>query len=240
VQVRYKGGLPPADTHLLVAQYVTASSNPQLDLADGQGSRPAPLLQLVGDTGGSYSVDSQGNATVSIQALRPGPLLLLFYPYPGGQPPQVLTALPFFFPDPATPGASVLTVSNASYASVRGLPFDDSLPEQFMQTWNAKHDPEAAWKFLYDNVLYVYDMLYPAMAKYVRLGNRKDMEGAVNQLQTLIANDMNESTVFMPVTREMSAGKRQVFQMWIQLAQAKYPPMNLPFTGGAATSTKVA
>src|SRR6266852_2590140 len=51
--------------------------------------------------------------------------------------------------------------------------------------------------------------------KYVPLGDRQRVEGAIDQVLALIAPSyFAESTLAMPITRDLSAGKRTVLQLW--------------------------
>jgi hypothetical protein len=55
------------------------------------------------------------------------------------------------------------------------------------------------------------------------------VEGAIDQLMVMITTDMEAaSTLYMPVTRDLSAGKRQVLETWGSLVVRKYPQVDLP------------
>ena len=112
------------------------------------------------------------------------------------------------------------------------MPADNSLVQQFVDCWNAtgsytgqpQYNRMAAWNFIYQNILYVYDMLYPLMDQFMPLGNLERVEGAIDQLMTMVADDwMNGSTLYMPVTRDLSAGKRLILEAWGNLVSSKYP-----------------
>jgi hypothetical protein len=71
-------------------------------------------------------------------------------------------------------------------------------------------------------------MLYPVMDQFMPLGNLERVEGAIDQLLVMVEEDwVNGSTLYMPVTRELSAGKRLIVQAWGDLVVRKYPQQPL-------------
>jgi hypothetical protein len=144
--------------------------------------------------------------------------VLAFFPYASGAAmPMPATSL---FP-PAPPLTSF--VGNAFYTTIRVLPFDDAVPEAFVDLWNNGHDQAAAWSFVYNQILYVYDMLFSVMLEYVDLGSRQAVEESIGSIWALIAKDQAaESTYAMPITRDLSAGKRLTLQLWIYLVANGY------------------
>jgi hypothetical protein len=118
------------------------------------------------------------------------------------------------------------------------LPFDEEKPDDvvaaFVDVWNSpndpakRYDPARAWDFVYSEILYLYDMIYPVMLRFVPLGERQRVEAAVDQVLALIAPSyFAESTLAMPITRDLSAGKRTVLQMWGSLVKRGYPPQDI-------------
>jgi hypothetical protein len=177
-------------------------------------------------------VDSQGNASVAIASQAPGFPILAFYPYLAGQQPTLQTAVNFGFSSPAA-----FSIGTAYYSVARVLPFDDALVGQFVDCWNAsgayagqpQYNRLQAWNFVYRNILYVYDMIFPVMDLFMPLGDLPRVEGAIDQLMTMITADMEvASTLYMPVTRDLSAGKRLILETWGGLVVRKYPPEPLP------------
>ncbi len=251
VQVRHKEGPPPAGTRVKLAQYypyplevssqlwalfgtdpsggapagkggggdpacTAIASNPYLRFLDGD------VLPVEGDT-----------VTVRLAAEAPGFPTLQFYPFLPGEPvPEPQAEVTFGFQ--ADGGYSI---GDAYYSAARALPFDNALVAEFRDRWNGtgayagepKHDRTLAWRFVYGKILYVYDMLYPVMDQFMPLGDLVRVEGAIDQLVTLIAEDRADaSTLYMPVTRELSAGKRRILETWGDLVQRKYPQQDLP------------
>jgi hypothetical protein len=240
VQVRQGDGPPPAGTRVLLAQYYPWP----LKVGSGQwvlfGSEPppggtnprcnvkpaAPYVEFVGGDTVPVTIPpgaDYGEATVRLKYLNPGFPIVAFYPFVGARPtpqPQVV----FGFQTLAD-----YTIGNAFYSTVRTMPRDNALLGPFVQAWNGKYDRTEIWKFVYGNVLYVYDMLYPVMDQFVPLGNLGRVEGAIDQLLALIEQDwVDGSTLYMPVTRELSAAKRLILQAWGGLVKQKYPKRDLP------------
>jgi len=246
LQVRYKNALPPAGTQVYAAQYFPWL----LELGSGSwslfGATPPPSSQDPGPVCNALPaernlksfiaylpVDAQGNATLDISSQAPGFPILTYYPALSGQAiPNPPTSIGFGF---SAPGVS--SIGTAFYSVVRVLPFDDALPGEFVDCWNGtgpyegqpKFDRLQAWRFVYGKILYVYDMIFPVMDLFMPLGDLPRVEGAIDQLMVMITTDMEAaSTLYMPVTRDLSAGKRQVLETWGGLVVRKYPPVPLP------------
>ena len=128
--------------------------------------------------------------------------------------------------------------SNDAYvdflAPVRVLPHDDSLMTNFVNKWNSIYQQENAkeviWnEFIYPEILEVFYFLYPIMDKYMPLDSLDRVESAVDQLILLISSDYREeSTLAMPITRDLPSSSRQVLEMWAQqLVKKNYPPKPL-------------
>jgi hypothetical protein len=162
----------------------------------------------------SVTAGEDGIASVGIEAQSPGFPVLAFFPYTGDTLPQPVAALL----GPAGP-----LITYAFYATVRVLPFDANVPGTFIDLWNTTGDPEQAWKFIYNNILYVYDMLFSVMLEYVNLGDRSAVEASIGTIWGMISEAAaQDSTLAMPITRDMSAGKRQTLQLWIYLVANNY------------------
>jgi hypothetical protein len=67
------------------------------------------------------------------------------------------------------------------------------------------------------------------MDQFVPLGDLAAVEASIDRvLELTSASRVDTSTVYMPVTRELSAGKRLVLETWGELVRAKYPQKDLP------------
>lgn len=236
VEVRLKGA-PVASAKILVAKYnpsdpPNASSPVAIIPAGGPqivdfttGKRKIVKLQTDNkktEKIGTFETwvtvvdaDDKGTAIVGLKAASAGFPVLVFYPFLDGEI------------EPA-PAPEFTELGTGFFATLRVFPFDDTLVDKFVELWNAnctKPDaPEIAWNFVYNEILYVYDMLYPVMLKFMPLGQRDRVEGAIDQLLVLISSDYEEeSTLAMPITRDLSAGKRKILRLWGNLVKRGYP-----------------
>lgn len=230
--VVYKGGARAgAGVNVLIARYdglntqtFAATNLPligtdqpqQVNFTNGQQSTvtvqppPPPPTQEPVTTGVTVlTTNGDGVVTVGISAQSPSFPVLAFYPYTGDTQPPPEYAFSF--------------IDSAFYTTVRVLPFDDALPRQFVDFWNGSHDPDAAFQFIYRNILYVYDMLFSVMLEFVNLGSRQSVESSIGPIWSAIAAEkFAESTSAMPVTRDLSAGKRLTLQLWIYLVANEF------------------
>jgi hypothetical protein len=76
---------------------------------------------------------------------------------------------------------------------------------------------------MYQNVFSYFSLLYPIMSKRMPWGppNAPDdppnVAGFATQIRQLTDPQMWNSTIFMPITRELSAGKRVLIERWCNL-----------------------
>jgi hypothetical protein len=242
----FQNGVPAPNANVLVARYGPGQMVPanygNLDLVPAGPTAPSgatgPTVQVVNFTNGTQetisvggistgvtvvTADGSGVAQVGVAAQGPGFLTLGFYPYPAGGP----TPTPPASLSPGPPWAQ--TITYADYTTVRVLTFDDALPQSFVDFWNGSQDPVAAWKFIYcpppygAGILYVYDMLFSVMLQYVNLG---DPSAVIRNLpgvwSVTSAPSSDEGRGNMPITRDMSAGKRKTLQLWMYLVANNY------------------
>jgi hypothetical protein len=245
VSVFFKGVRAP-NAKLLIAKYAPAlTSDPTSYVGAPVLAIAATAPQLVNITNGLtktvptdgktpiqtnvtiVDVDANGVARVTIAAAGGGLPVLMFYPFPAGGT----------LPVPQQEFDTQTAPSGVSfYTTVRILPFDDTFVDKFVNLWNTgsedgkptknpKYDPALAWDFIYSNILYLYDMMFPVMLRFVPLGERQRVEAAIDQVLALIAPSyFAESTLAMPITRDLSQGMRTVLQLWGGLVKRNYPP----------------
>jgi hypothetical protein len=159
------------------------------------------------------TASANGIATVGIAAQSPGFPLLAFFPYSGDTLPQ----------PPATLIGNGPLITYAFYTTVRVLPFDDAVPQAFVDLWNSTYDSAKAWQFIYNQILYVYDMLFSVMLEHVNLGSQQAVEQSLNSVWNSNSEEAAAaSTYAMPITRDLSAGKRLALQLWIYLVANNY------------------
>lgn len=246
IAVRYKGGPPPAGTKIRLAEYypwpLKVGSNSWKLAGTVPTPEPAPSDRCTELPSGPYLELPDGDtvsvvgdeATVRLRARTPGFPILVFFPYgPDDEVPIPPDEISFGL-DPNKDWS----IDNAMYAAVRCLPFDNALVAEFVDRWNGtgpyqgapKYDRQEAWDFVYRRILYLHDMLYPVMDQFTPLGDLVRVEGAIDQLLTMVSTDFETSTLSMPVTRELSSGKRAILETWGNLVVRRYPqePISLP------------
>ncbi|HEY2324337.1 MAG TPA: hypothetical protein VGJ82_15875 [Thermoanaerobaculia bacterium] len=214
VVAAYNFGTISPNTTVLVAQYDTnlalipTNGSPIISFSNGD-------LQPITSGGVTTNVtivttDETGVANVEIDWVAPGFAELAFYPYSGTIPP-----IPTSLGGPTGNGS----FTYAYYTTVRALPADNRVPQHFVDVWNkAKGNQTEAWNFVYLHILYVYDMLFSVMLEYVDLGSQSAFASSISSIWNAIsATSAVESTYAMPITRDLSAGKRLTLQLYIYL-----------------------
>ncbi len=158
---------------------------------------PGGVVSVLTD---QVTVPAGGDLTLNLTALRPGVSMLRFVD-PALQPPPA----PNFAWD------------NCDYSTIRILPYNDysSVPD----------DQVKEWPFIYDNFFSYYSVLHPIMSKVIPWGpdnapnNPEEVKQFAANILVFTDPDMWSSTIYMPITRDMSGGKRQLLQRWCNLQQ---------------------
>ena len=196
----YQYGQPAGNSvKVLVAQYYEM---PQ-DAADGfpyilvtQANQANACLTVNGQPIQAIVPVSNGKITFPIKSVNPGTAMLGFFPFTGNTPPQPLPGGNNGFPGPQYTNY---------YAVIRCLGFDNALL--------SLPDNQVNWKNTYEKVLQVYNLVYPEMSRIRDLSDLNVVKGMAEQILAATKYPANfEWTMFMPVTREMSAGKRNLLQ----------------------------
>ena len=100
------------------------------------------------------------------------------------------------------------------FANVRVLPADD---------YSTVPDDQITWEYVYREVFSYYAVLYPIMATFVPWGpgdaplNRHRVREFASLIRRYVDSSNNSSTMYMPITRELSDGKRRLIQRWCDL-----------------------
>ncbi|MFJ3448426.1 hypothetical protein ACIPM0_09405 [Pseudomonas sichuanensis] len=167
------------------------------------------------------TTDDNGIASVTVTGKLPGFPTLRFFPNEDGQADIV-----FSF--------NYMSAYVDFLAPLRVLPEEPTLKQEFVDQWNKVYLQADSGQQIWDNFIYPrifepYYYLYPIMGKYMPLNDLSRIEGAVDQLIRLISKAyQEESTVAMPITRDMPQSRRSVLELWAQkLVQLKYPPRQL-------------
>ncbi|MGY2231233.1 hypothetical protein HX780_29520 [Pseudomonas tolaasii] len=187
-----------------------------------QGTLQDPLNSTVQYSLTQIQTDANGIANLTVTALAPGFPTLRFFVQEGQQAPVI----PFSFP---------LGQAYTDFlAPLRVLPQEPQMQQDFVNAWNLIYQREDAgqviWEtFIYPFILQPFYYLYPIMSKYMPLNNLTRIEGAVDQLIVLISKAyQEESTLAMPITRDMPQSRRAVLELWAQaLVKRNYPPIQL-------------
>ena len=98
------------------------------------------------------------------------------------------------------------------YLAVRVLPFDDELERQ-------TPDSDLTFEFIYNHVLKVYDVVYPAMNQAVELKNAKAVAANADVIRAQLLLDPATSTEYVPASRDLSAGKRRLLLRFLGLGK---------------------
>lgn len=187
-----------------------------------QGTLQDPLNNTVQYTLTQIQTDANGIANLTVTAQAPGFPTLRFFLQEGQQAPVI----PFSFP--------LSTAFTDFLAPLRVLPLEPQMQQDFVNAWNLIYQRENAgqliWEtFIYPFILQPFYYLYPIMSKYMPLNSLTRIEGAVDQLIVLISKAyQEESTLAMPITRDMPQSRRAVLELWAQaLVKRNYPPLPL-------------
>ena len=194
IQVQiYKKGSPAANgTKVLIVQY---DNNLQLIKSPKFSKSNGFVNNFYVDVQPGNIVEVQdGVISFSVSPLKDGVVNLLYLPFEGDSP---------------VPPES-LNTEFSYFSAVRCLPFDNELKKL--------SDEEVSWERVYEEVLKVYDYIYPVMSQVVPLYQKEAVAGMAQQVQLMTNLDFWESTLFMPVTRDMSAGKRDLLNRWLNKA----------------------
>ncbi len=104
------------------------------------------------------------------------------------------------------------------YSTFRALPYDD---------YSAVPDEDITFDYVYEEVFAYYAILYPVMSLIIPWGPKNtphDPERVV-QFAALIEQAIDESRIGtalqMPITRELSAGKRALLKRWCALERTR-------------------
>jgi hypothetical protein len=153
----------------------------------------------------SIRVPSGGKAQLTIQPRTPGCYKLRFIP-PGATKQNI--------PSPPCP-QNVPDFTIEFFCNYRVLPADDYSHYTDEQINN--------WSFIFEHVFSYYALLYPIMSTIIPWGpkNAPKEEEKVREFAALMKHAIDEkrlgSPLAMPITRELSAGKRKLLQRWCDL-----------------------
>jgi len=173
--------------------------NPNYNPNQPVGPNNEPTISVITDQV-TIPANSNGELTLNLTALRPGTSELRFV-----DPTQPQT----------TPG---FVWDNCNYSCIRILPFDD---------FRLATDEEvSSWPFIYANFFNYFSLLYPIMSRVIPWGptdapNSPDLVKQFAGQMKVFTNPLNwNTTIYMPITRDLSAGKRALLWRWCTLQGA--------------------
>jgi hypothetical protein len=146
----------------------------------------------------TYVTDANGYITFTVTGLAPGAAMIR-YQAPGDN-----------F-NPNQDGATEYHYFGyVSYNAFRVLPDDnyDNIP-----------DSQVTWDFVYQNVIRYFYLIYPGMFARLAFQNENIAKQSASIIAELIDKNTWDSTSYMPVSRDLSDGKRKLLQRWCALNQ---------------------
>jgi hypothetical protein len=222
---------PTGRTALLTEQALAASCddcNVYLDQDDSRtlvirvrerGERPSrPLSVLVAtyaqaEEGIVFSgvmtvlpVSQDGTASLQVRGEQAGCRHLGYTVFDGG-------AIPV---PPAT-----LPLATADFTSVRTLPFDDELEE-------TTPDEALTFDFVYTTILSTYDAIAPRMSNILDLADAAAVRTFARRILEVVDPALFESSRYMPVTRDLSRGRRTLLRRFCTLRLTSPTPTEAP------------
>lgn len=138
----------------------------------------------------------------------------------------------------AVPGS--LSLGTAQFLSVRTLPADDDLA--------AVPDADLSWELVYEKVLRHYHAISPRMSTIIDLSDRDSVRTFAARILEVTDIDASpdhdppafESARYMPVTRDLSANRRQLLRRYCTKVLAEPLPPGPPERVTAALTHEVA
>lgn len=138
-----------------------------------------------------------------------------------------------------TPSApSIEGPGNDFHAYVRTLPNDDDLEA-------ATTNDQLTWSWIYKVIFAEFDVLNPVMSRTsdpainVPLHDRASMESKAERVKAVIRKEAFEDAGFMPVTRDLSRGRRRLLERWCDLVlSGQAPPERVLIASAMSTRSE--
>lgn len=196
IQVLEKEGPPTSDVTFTLFEYqnVLKPAGPQertysiITLVD-PSTNPAVPHCLSYPTTVVFPKGQTTPISVKVTGIASGPATLVFTQ--NGQPLSNANGNPW---------------STASFANIRVMPEDnyDAIPISQKLTW----------PFVYKEIFRFHDLLFPAMSQYIPFDNEEAMKQSAQVLVDRTDPTQWNTTLYMPVTRDLSQGKRKLLVDW--------------------------
>ena len=199
-------GRPAPGVDVIVGPWQSGMSAPGARATDGEDTGPgfAPWQSFRSTSAvvkiPMVTTDANGVASVEVQTGSAGSTMVVFWVRGTQSPPQDMS---FFECD------------RCFYSGVRVLPDDSGLAAQ-----------EATWPTVYETVLRPYALLYPVMNEIFRLDDPEAVKGHADQILKVIDPAAWETTLYMPISRDLSRGRRDFLTRWLNTASDANRPTN--------------
>ncbi|MBV7333025.1 hypothetical protein KFU94_33310 [Chloroflexi bacterium TSY] len=228
VKVWKHGQKPPPNTHLMIAQYdisdkliavseSKAESTSILDLFYVDEQNGNALCRI--DNATKIPVPASGRLTIKAKALQQGLPNLVFYPIGPDATGDGLPLPILYTSHDKKSKYSVFGIGPAHgyffYTAARVLPFHNAMAVEFDKWLSEQPGPdvqEVNYR-VFDEVYRTYHLMYPVMEFINSPLKFQQWRGRIEQV---IDQDIFESARYMPVTRTLSAGQRQILKRYFE------------------------
>ena len=208
IRLLYRGKAAQQSLVLRVEQTISQGGNSAfmadkapVDKAQHTQDRQQEMLEINGivDVASEITMDEAGNGVLLISPLQAGMAKLWLYTPTDPDLSQIRFGTTRYF-----------LLNEIQYClNLRVLPDDshyDDLPDEAL-----------TWEFMQEHFFRYYSLLYPAMNAYINFDEQAATEAAAALISAFVADSLFNSTIYMPITRELSAGKRRLVQRWARL-----------------------
>jgi len=169
----------------------------QVPASAQKGSKPAVSFVAGANAPTTYyKTDANGMIKLTVKGIHPGAVMLRYQ----------LAGDNF---DPNMGGANrYLYFGFAFFNTFRVLPNDnyDHIP-----------DSQVTWDFVYQEVIQYFYLLYPGMFARLAFQQESTAKQFAGIIRQMVDKRTWESTSYMPVSRDLSDGKRKLLQRWCAL-----------------------
>ena len=139
---------------------------------------------------------ADGSAYLQLQAERPGFRYYLLIPSTAEAPPPKFG------------------ISTAAFLGIRTLPFDDAMST----------GPDDDWNIIYNQIFANYDAITPRMSNILDLGDLEAVRTFARRIIQVTDPVLFEGAHYMPVTRDLSRGKRELLHRFcLRLLNGEQP-----------------
>ena len=194
VFVTQRGAPPTADVTLKLWEY-QFQPEPPVDGLTTWDLLPAKVHRIGYPSEITVTAGQPQPIAITVQSVNPGSLSLVYTV--NNDPP----------PDNNSP---VFPWMYAYFTNMRVLPED-----------NFDSITAPTYQDIYQHILRYYYLIYPAMSQVIPFNSEDAVRAAATAMLDRLDPANWESCLFMPVTREMSRGKRTLFARWTDSVKAK-------------------